>query len=189
MTKKVKLDRVRADHPAKTLDTVRPASNSKVIFSFVCLDRTHELFNLGGEDEDGTVGGPWFVGLLDCLKEVSGMTYPELIQSKKFQFHPVKWEGTNARKPRELEQHEFWQFRISKSEGRVIGFKIEDVFYVVWLDAHHNLTDSDGYGKAKYFAQPLSDYEDLQRKYDELKKEYDSAMETLDERTRPTVNP
>ena len=54
----------------------------------------------------------------------------------------------------DLQQYNFWQFRINKSRGRVIGALIEGVFYIVWLDCHHNLTDSEGYGKARKYPPP-----------------------------------
>ena len=55
-------------------------------FSFACFDRTHELFNLGANTASGTVEGKWFIDLLDCLKEVSYKSIPELKVSK-FDLH------------------------------------------------------------------------------------------------------
>ena len=46
-----------------------------------------------------------------------------------------------------MEQYEWWQFRISKSKGRVIGIFIENCFHIVWLDRYHNLTNSEGMEK------------------------------------------
>ena len=43
---------------------------------------------------------------------------------------------------------------IDKSSGRVIGVIINNVFYVVWLDPHHNLIDSEGYGTVKKYSAP-----------------------------------
>jgi len=114
-------------------------------FSFSAFDRTNELFNLSGVDVK------WFIDLLDCLKSVSGKTLDELKKSTH-DFHPVKWTNANAKCP--SEQGEYWQFRISKSKGRVIGLLLDNVFYVVWLDPHHNLTNSEGYGGVKKFPPP-----------------------------------
>ena len=70
------------------------------------------------------------------------------------------------------EQLEYWQFRINKGSGRVIGVKIDNIFYVVWLDPYHNLIDSEGYGKAQYYYRPKTEYELLQERYEHLKIEY-----------------
>lgn len=122
-------------------------------FSFSCFDREHELFNLGGKEKDGTVGGKWFLRLLDCLKSVSGKTIEELRHSTH-DLHPVNWENANTKCPTLSKQAEYWQFRIDKSHGRVIGILIDSVFYVVWLDPYHNLTDSEGYGGVTKFSKP-----------------------------------
>ena len=117
------------------------------------FDRKHELFNLGGKENDGTVGGKCFILLLDRLKDAGGKTIAEL-KNKPFELHPVNWETTNANCPAKLEQAEYWQFRIDKSHGRVIGILIDSIFYVVWLDPYHNLTDSEGYGGVNKFPAP-----------------------------------
>ena len=122
-------------------------------FSFACFDRKHKLFNLGGTAKDKTVGGAWFIKLLDCLKDVSGKTMQEL-KRNPYQLHPVEWDTANAKRPESDSQCKYWQFRLDKSSGRVIGIIIDRVFYVVWLDPHHNLTDSDGYGGIKHYAPP-----------------------------------
>ena len=121
-------------------------------FSFACLDMENEYFNLGGTAEDGTVGGKWFWHLLECLKSVSNKTIAEL-KNSVHDLHPVDWSKTNVKCPSD-NQAEYWQFRINKSRGRIIGMLIDNVFYIVWLDPHHNLTDSEGYEKAKKFPKP-----------------------------------
>lgn len=132
--------------------------NQSITFSFALFDRKNKLFNLGGTDDDGTVGGKWFIGLLDCLKKVSGKTIQEL-KLPPFRLHPVNWKNANLQCPFSPDE-DWWQFRLNKSGGRVIGLLIDKVFYVVWLDPHHNLTDSEGYGGKKNFRQPLSEYEE-----------------------------
>lgn len=131
-------------------------------FSFSCLDHNHKLFNLGGPAADGTIGGKWFVDLLDCLKSISGMTWTDA-QKSLHDMHQINWEKANASKPGGGDpDEEYWQFRINKSKGRVIGIRIDNVFYIVWLDPHHNLTDSDGYGTALYFKPAKSLYEEME---------------------------
>ena len=149
------------------------AEQNSLTFSFACFDRNHDLFNLGGDAEDKTVGGAWFLDLLDCLKSVSNKKIPE-IRTSLHDLHPIDWSKTNASAPDGDEQHEYWQFRINKSKGRVIGFIVNviehSVFYVVWLDPHHNLTDSEGYGGKVWFKRPVSEAEIRQLELDGIKK-------------------
>lgn len=86
--------------------------NGKVVeergisFSFSSFDRTHELFNLGGKEKDGTVGGKWFLRLFDCLKSISGKSIEEL-KKKPYLLHPVDWEKSNTRCPTNSKQVEY----------------------------------------------------------------------------------
>lgn len=158
------------------------------LFSFETLDREHELFNLGQNDRNQPVCGEWFVSLLDCLKNASQMTFNQLCQSRHFDMHPINWNSTNARKPTHAlsEQYDEWfQFRLSKSNGRIIGFTAGNVFYIHWLDPHHNLTNSEGYGKAQYYSKAFSEYELLQSQLDERLKEIKELSELLDKQTKP----
>lgn len=142
-------------------------------YSFYYLDREHPLFNLG-EIKDG-----WFLDLLDCLKEASKKTIPEL-KAGKFKLHPIDWTRTNVDIPNNYIQQEFWQFRLSKGNGRVIGFKIESVFYVVWLDPHHNLIDSEGYGSYKEYNKPKTEYEELLEKCETLNNDNISLKQAFE---------
>lgn len=125
----------------------------EITFSFSSFDRTHKLFNLGGKEKDGTVGGVWFLRLLECLKSVSGKKIEEL-ERKPYCLHRVDWENANAKPSADLMQTEYWQFRLDKTHGRVIGILVDSVFYVVWLDPYHNLTNSEGYGGIQKFLTP-----------------------------------
>ena len=157
-------------------------------FSFACFDRSHDLFNLGDTTADKVVSGKWFLDLMDCFKSVSNMTSDELKKSMH-DLHPIDWSKANAKPPQCEEQHEYWQFRINKSKGRVIGFLIRGIFYVIWLDPHHNLTDSEGYGTATKYKAPLSLFEqqcyDLQSKDARIKyleEELKAAEDLLNEK-------
>lgn len=90
-------------------------------FSFAAFDRSHKLFNLGDDSKkSGVVSGKWFIELLDCLKDLSKMTVNE-IKTSMHDLHPVDWDKANTSMPSESHQCEYWQFRINKSKGRVIG--------------------------------------------------------------------
>ena len=134
-------------------------SEKSLSFSFSCFDRSEPLFNLGSGDSEGVVSGGWFVDLFDCLKNVSNTSIPDL----QISMH------TNVHQPANSEQCEYWQFRVNKSKGRVIGILIDRVFYLVWLDPHHNLTNCGGYEGAKKYNPPQSKYEQLKAQINELK--------------------
>ncbi|MFM9414119.1 hypothetical protein ACKQTC_07040 [Peptococcus simiae] len=189
MTKKIKLPPVSAelsDH-TKTLPYNGNAVTEKSFsFSFACFDRTHELFNLGSKDRGKSVSGEWFIELMDCFKSVSNKTISEL-KSSLHDLHSIRWDKTNTKPPLYSGQYEFSQFRINKSKGRIIGFIVEGVFYIVWLDPHHNLTDSAGYGGAIKYPPGLSLYEKQEKKISSLEKrvlyleeELKTAEELLD---------
>lgn len=169
--------------------------DGRFAFSFACFDRKHNLFNLGGKNEDGTVGGRWFLDFLDCLNNIPNITFQQLKESRTYDAHPVNWKTANASCPSDGKQleDEYWQFRINKSRGRVVGFLIDSVFYIVWLDPHHNLTDSEGYGSVNSFNRPRSEYEKQEDKLRELKENnlrlqgiIQEQAALLDKKTQPS---
>lgn len=164
--------------------------SDQYVFSFACFDRNHKLFNLGGEDPTSKmVSANWFVDLLDCLKDVSKKKIYDLKgKGSVYDLHPVDWKHANTSKPLDSEQCEFWQFRINKSKGRVVGIPIDGIFYVVWLDPHHNLSDSDGYRRATHYVAAKSEHELLLEQLSEkdgeierLKKDLAAAERLMDE--------
>ncbi len=181
MTKAFKLPAVDTSQltEKKTLPFNGSAVKEKSFsFSFSCFDRAHDLFNLGDATPEGVVSGKWFIDLIDCLKSVCNQTIPELKHSMH-DLHPVDWSAANTKAPEGSEQIEYWQFRINKSKGRVIGFLIDNVFYVVWLDPHHNLTNSEGYGGIKWYRAGPSLYETQEATILELRREIEKRDEEI----------
>ena len=177
MTKKNKLPKVQEVRR----EAVKLPFNSSVlrrdnfVFSFAYLDRTHKLFNLGADRaQPKNMPEGWYLSLLDALKVICAKNINDL-KDRPFEYHSVRWEHTNATKPENFQQHEFHQMRVSKSKGRIIGFSLPmqdvTVFFIVWLDPHHNLTDSEGYGKAVKYAQPMTAYEILEKENEKLRQE------------------
>jgi len=154
-------------------------SENSLSFSFACFDRNHELFNLGCDNKGTPISGTWFIELLDCLKSVSNKTVSE-IRHSSHDLHPIDWNKTNVKQNTLNNQLEYWQFRINKSKGRIIGFIIDGVFYIVWLDPYHNLTNSEGYGKEVYYKQPKSIYEKQECTIMELREENKVLNELLE---------
>ena len=143
---------------------------------------------MGDTTTDGVVSGKWFLDLLDCLKSVSNRNIHDL-RTSMYDLHPVDWRNANVAPPLNSEQLEYWQFRINKSRGRIIGFKIDNIFYIVWLDPHHNLSDSEGYGTATKYRSPVSEHEanlaeiaHWREKVEHLRADLEAAEELLQSR-------
>lgn len=128
--------------------------NKSLSFSFARFDRTHKLFNLAD------IKDACFLDLFDCFKSVCNKTIPEL-KNSMHDLHPIDWDTTkaNTQPPNGYEDYEYWQFRLNKTRGRVVGFIVDSVFYIVWLDPHHNFTDSEGHEPARKRPAPKSEYE------------------------------
>ncbi|PSF35601.1 hypothetical protein C7H19_16045 [Aphanothece hegewaldii CCALA 016] len=84
--------------------------------------------------------------LLERLKALSSLTAQELLvnRSSTLRCHPINWEDTSENGfglPNEEQLVDTpYQFSLSSNEhGRVHGFFIDDVFYIVWLDPQHLL--------------------------------------------------
>jgi hypothetical protein len=80
------------------------------------------------------------------LKVLSGLTAQELLlnRSSALKCHPIKWEDTSEDGfglPNEEQLVDTpYQFSLSSNEhGRVHGFFIDQVFYIIWLDPNHRL--------------------------------------------------
>lgn len=141
-----------------------------MVFSFKYLDRTHDLFTVCDDTENKSLDNCiWLFDMLDGLKEVCRKSFAE-ISKQPFEMHEVKWKTANVKKPPIIvdshiteEEPEWHQFRLNKSKGRFVGILIGELFYVVWIDKHHNLHDSEGYGKAKHGKYVENAYELLEQ--------------------------
>lgn len=134
-------------------DDIKKRSNEKLRFSFKLFDRTHKAFNLGGIDAS------WYLTLLDTLQDLSTLTWKQVREErqKKYDPHPYTWEKCNYKfkfDEESLKQFEAFQLRLDKSNGRIHGFLVGNIYYVYWLDPHHNMFDSPGYGSVEFY-QPV----------------------------------
>lgn len=128
-----------------------------ITFSFrYCTQQ--EWFGIGGQD------AAWFANLQDRLKDLSGKTSAILEDQQSrhtYRLHPIDWNAKDCPIKKtdlttvpkviidaDTENNFFWQFQLSKSTGRVVGFFNEDntVFYIVLLDPKHNIQPSKDYG-------------------------------------------
>lgn len=150
--------------------------------SFKFFDRTHKAFNLAKVDSD------WYITLIDTLKDFCNRNYPNLIKIPKYDYHD--W---NKKPPKylledlypSLKQQEQIQLRLDRVNGRIHGFFVDHIFYIVWLDPEHNMTDIEGFEPERDYPPPKTSYDLL---YDELmslreellaKEKYISELETL----------
>jgi hypothetical protein len=70
-------------------------------------------------------------------------------RSSALRCHPIKWEDTSENGFGLLNEEQLvdtpYQFSISANKhGRVHGFLIDEVFYIVWLDPGHLLYPAKG---------------------------------------------
>ncbi|MGK7872993.1 MAG: hypothetical protein AB4426_06695 [Xenococcaceae cyanobacterium] len=120
----------------------QPRYDDDVIFSFKYLDlRSNPKFSIAG------CGESYLEKLLLRLKDVSSIRYDDFVNSRSssLRSHKINWSGTTesdgftSLNPQLREQTAF-QFEISANQyGRVHGFLLNRIFYIVWLDPHHNL--------------------------------------------------
>ncbi len=107
----------------------------------------------------------WMSSLLDRLRTISMIDVIEFhkITSKKdresLRYHPIDWNSKNIPIQRKdltwldkkvidnIEEVDFFQFHLSKSLGRIVGYWASDysVFYVVLVDPMHNIQPSGDY--------------------------------------------
>jgi hypothetical protein len=146
-------------------DTILKRGNENLTFSFSLFDRSHKAFNMGNADAS------WFLSVFDALKEWSKHKLCELERMSIYDAHHISGGAKYDFPFRDAGQYEQYQIRISKTKGRVIGFILGSVFYIVWFDKEHNMTDSSGYPSDIFPPYPLSDYEKLENENSDLKKE------------------
>ena len=121
---------------------IRPSNlpPAEVCFSFKHLQFGHCKFRF----ENRPTG--YFLKLLDRLREVCRLTSQQMRTTHKepLRCHDHDWllttEPNGFGLKGQLADCKGWQFQLSSNEhGRVHGFFIQEVFFVVWLDPEHKL--------------------------------------------------
>lgn len=114
-------------------------SEAKITFSFQYHDSKHDVFSLREMDIE------YVYKILDRFKNLAEYTAGNLIGngSRSLRCHPIRWEDTTQSGfgsiSKELYDGCAYQIQISQGEGRIHGFFIGSVFYVVWFDPNHML--------------------------------------------------
>ncbi len=119
---------------------IRP-DDEAVHFSFKHLNINHPKFSIKSRDSR------YFEKMLDRLKNVSMLRALEIKtnRSKSLRAHPIDWDKTSEKNGFshlnvQLKECQPYQFEVCEKEhGRIHGFFIDNVFYIVWLDPEHKL--------------------------------------------------
>jgi hypothetical protein len=134
--KKTKLDSVKSDIKRKEVP------ENAITFSFKHLDSSNKKFSIKDKDWN------YFHKVFDRFKSISDWTQKRLVTNytNALRCHPIEWKETTERRgfhhlsDEILEGTQPYQISISSNEhGRVHGFFISNVFYVIWFDPHHAL--------------------------------------------------
>lgn len=111
-----------------------------ISFSFKYYQDNHNKFSCNEKELI------YWLTLLERLKALSSLSAQELLvnRSSSLRCHPIKWEDTSESGfglPNEEQLVDTpYQFSLSSNEhGRVHGFFINEIFYIVWLDPDHLL--------------------------------------------------
>lgn len=111
-----------------------------ISFSFKYYQNDHSKFSCAEKEAS------YWITLLERLKALSSLAVRELLadRSRTLRCHPIEWKNTSEsgfRLPNEEQLVDIpYQFSLSSNEhGRVHGFFIDEIFYIVWLDPKHLL--------------------------------------------------
>lgn len=137
--KKPKETNVR--HGTSKFQPVEPEIPKNISFSFRYLQNDNQKFSIQNRD------ARYFESLLVRLRDLSTLTLAEIInnRSKSLRCHLINWKDTTEPNGFGIPNEEqivisAYQFQISSNKhGRVHGFFLENIFYIVWLDPNHNL--------------------------------------------------
>jgi hypothetical protein len=132
---------------------------------------------------------PWFISLLGRLSDLSCKKLSEFMKdssaqgSSGYRFHHIDWEQKNIPiqrqdldwLPPEYKENDtefpLYQFQISQSNGRVIGFFDENWFFnIILLDPLHNMQPAKSYGYSVDQCSPMAcDYTRLSATFETIK--------------------
>lgn len=170
--------------PVGSYQPVEDLKNSRLIFSFEILDLNHEYFNLGGTCQK------WFVTMFTKLNEISNIPFGELTSQKyrTFRFHSHEDEKISVEFPFNLDKSQTRQIRFGTGQGGIHGILVDNMFYVLWLDRHHNLYPSKKHGGIKTFEKEneccgynIETIKSLQDEIETLKQEIEAYEEVFQE--------
>lgn len=138
--KKPKKTDARSKQSSSDIKRTKVEIPKGISFSFRYFKDDNDKFSIRNRD------ATYLQALLVRLRDLSTLTVQEIInnRSKSLRCHKIVWNDTTESGfgiPNEDQLVDSpYQFQISANEhGRVHGFLIESIFYIVWLDPDHNL--------------------------------------------------
>ncbi len=116
---------------------------NKLLFSFTLFEQ-NKYFSVSG------TCFKWTSDLLIVLQEMSNTDIKVFNSDRNFRnsyrIHNCASSNPPCSVPKSIPKEELIQFSLSISKGRVIGTLIENVFYIIWIDPHHNLYPDENHG-------------------------------------------
>jgi hypothetical protein len=131
-----------ADSSSRKIRSTPPKQQKPtgISFSFKFFNGSHDEFYCHDREIN------YWITFLDRLKDLSGLTALEMMnnRSSTLRCHPISWSDTSELAfgiPGEEQLVDMpYQFSLSSNaHGRIHGFFIEEIFYIVWLDPEHRL--------------------------------------------------
>ncbi len=143
MSKK-KINKIKPSRANKLgIEPTKLNSPQEISFSFKYYDKNHPKFSCKEQSN------AYWLKVIERLSKLSTMSRRDLEtnRSSAIRCHPIEWHETTEESfglPNEEQLVDTpYQFSISSNEyGRVHGFFIDEVFYIVWLDPNHLLYSS-----------------------------------------------
>lgn len=158
-----------------------PQSEKRWAFSFRFWK---QIENFGLDQSDSK----WFIALLEKLADLSKLNKEQFLKDgagrDNWRFHKINWQQKNIPVQREdldwipktyldnADEYELFQFQITQSLGRVIGFFDENQeFNIVLLDPLHNMQPSKSFDyKVHYSKADPTHYADLLKDVERAQK-------------------
>lgn len=141
MPKKIKKTNTRnIQSSAGIKPTFTSTSPQGISFSYKYFQSNHDKFSAAGKEVD------YLTALLERLRDLSSWKAQNLISNRSsgLRCHPIDWNDTTESCFGFSNEEQLvdtpYQFSLSANKhGRVHGFFIDEIFYIVWLDPNHRL--------------------------------------------------
>jgi len=138
--RKKRIKPTEIDQLSKRVKPIDIGPEWPILFNFKHLYCSHEKFDYSECEPH------YFHSLLKRFKDISPMTREQLTKAqvkKTLRFHPIDFHQDRVSEENfglgDDIGEDAWQFSLSRRTGRIHGFFVENVFYIVWLDPGHKL--------------------------------------------------